>query len=75
MKIFEDLGESLIAVVTSAAAAIVSAICAFVLATFIGAKLIRGEMSYGVGLLFGPLAAVIVGGADFIVLFRKLRSI
>lgn len=62
MKIFNELGESVIALVASAAAAMVSAICAWVLLTFISAKLFTGEMSYGVGLLFGPLAALIVGG-------------
>jgi hypothetical protein len=74
MKIFDELGESVIALVASAAAAMVSAICAWVLVTFIGAKLFTGEMSYGVGLLFGPSAALIVGGAVFITLFRKIRS-
>jgi len=46
-----------------------------VLVAFIGAKLFTGEMSYGVGLLFGPLAAFVVGGAVFITLFRKIRSL
>jgi hypothetical protein len=32
-------------------------------------------MSYGVGLMFGPLAALVGGGAVFIVLFRKFRPI
>jgi hypothetical protein len=74
MNIFDELGESVIALIASAAAAIVSAICAWVLVTFIGAKLFRDEMSYGVGLLFGPPAALIVGGVVFILLFRKIRS-
>jgi hypothetical protein len=75
MKIFDELGESVIALLASAAVALVSAICAWVLVTFIGAKLFRGQMSYGVGLMFGPLAALVGGGAVFIVLFRKFRSI
>jgi hypothetical protein len=75
MKIFDELGESVIALLASAAVALVSAICSWVLVIFIGAKLFPGEMSYGVGLMFGPLAALIVGGAVFIVLFRKIRSV
>jgi hypothetical protein len=57
MKIFDELGESVIAQLASAAVALVSAICAWVLITFIGAMLFSGEMSYGAGLMFGPLAA------------------
>jgi hypothetical protein len=75
MRIFDELGESVIALLAAAAVAIISAICAWVLVTFIGAKLFSGEMSYGVGLVFGPLAALLVGGAVFVVLFRKVRSI
>jgi hypothetical protein len=75
MKVFDELGESVIALLAAAAVALVSAICTWLLVIFIGAKLFSGEMSYGVSLLFALPAALIVGGAVFIVLFRKIRSI
>jgi hypothetical protein len=45
MKIFDELGESVIALLASAAVALFSAICAWVLVTFVGAKLFSGGMS------------------------------
>jgi hypothetical protein len=75
MKIFDELGESVIALLAAAAAALVSAVCTWFLVIFIGAKLFSGEMSYGVGLLFAAPAALIVGGIVFVVLFREIRSI
>jgi hypothetical protein len=75
MKIFDNLGESVIALIFSAAAAVVGAVGAFVLTIFVGARFFKGEMSYGFGLLFGPLSALVVGGAVSTLLFRKIRSL
>jgi hypothetical protein len=75
MSVFEGIGESIVALLVSAAAAVVVAIVFFVGVGFIGLKFFSGESSYGVGLAFGPPIAVVAGISTFILLFRKIRSV
>ena len=52
-----------------------SAIGAFALTIFIGARFFRDEWSYGVPLAFGLPAAVAGGVSVFIIVFRKVRAL
>ncbi len=60
-------------VIISAVIALVVAICTFVLATFVGATLFRGEAGYGFALICAPLGAVVGGASAFVIAIRKLN--
>jgi hypothetical protein len=64
MNVFNDLGGSVLVLVMSAAAALVAAVCIFVLITFLGARF-SDELSYGVPLRFAPLLGFAMGGVVF----------
>ena len=68
------MGETVIFILVSLVAALIAAICMFVLVTFISARFISGEASYGAGLTLGPLGALIAGAVVFVIVFRKMRS-
>lgn len=74
MEFLESCGRHAVALTISLAGALFSALSAFVLIAFIGAKVFRSEAGYGFGLGFGPLAAVLTGAVMFVVIFRKIRS-
>ena len=73
MEIHERIEENIVPLVVSALAAVFAALGAWVLTIFIGAKLIRGEWSYGFPLAFGVPVALVAGGVAFLLVFRKLR--
>lgn len=75
MRAFENLGESVVALVVAIFSAILSAIALFVGVIFIGATFFEGESSYGVGLAFGPPLAIICAVIVFVFVFRKIRSL
>jgi hypothetical protein len=75
MRLFEGIGESAVALIVSSVAGLMAAIGSFVAVSFIGARFFWGESNYGVPLAFGPLVAVFVGIAVFVLLFRKIRSL
>ena len=75
MRLFDNIGESAIALVVAVAAAIIAAIALFVGVIFVGTTFFKGESSYGVGLAFGPALAVIGAVLTFVFVFRKIRSI
>ena len=68
------IGETIIFILVSLVAALIAAICMFVLVTFMSARFISGEASYGAGLTLGPLGALIAGAVIFVIVFRKMRS-
>ena len=74
-QMFDDLGESVVALIVSAAVAVVAAASSFFAVAFEGAKLFRDEWSYGIGLAFGPAAMLLAGVATFLLLYRKIRSL
>jgi hypothetical protein len=65
------LGEFLVAIFLAAAAAVPSAIAAFVFAIFLCDKLLAGEATEW-GLVAAPLAALASGAIVFAVVFRKI---
>jgi hypothetical protein len=73
MDLFDNFGETILAVVMAAAAAVLSALATEVAVIWIGARLFKGESSYGFGLSVGPPLAIAAGIAIFIWVFRKMR--
>lgn len=60
-------------IITAGLAALVGAGFAFMFVVFITATFIHGEASYGWGLVFSPLAALVTGVVIFIVVLRRLH--
>jgi hypothetical protein len=75
MKLYDDFAGLAVALIISTIGAIVAAGSAFLLTIFVGARLFKGELSYGIPLFFGPLVTAIAGLAVFVVIFRKIRSV
>jgi hypothetical protein len=75
MKLLDDFSARTLALLISAICGVVAAGCAFLSTMFMGAKLINGEMSYGVPLSVGPPIAIITGAVVFFAVFRKMRSL
>lgn len=53
--------------------AFVVAVCAFFLATVVGATFFRGEAGYGFGLVLAPLGALVAAVIAFFVALRRLN--
>jgi hypothetical protein len=66
--------KSGITLVANVAAAFVSALCAFALLLFAGAKLFSNRTGFHVFLLVTPLVSLGIAGPVFILVFLKLRS-
>ncbi len=75
MKLYYDFSGLAVAIVISTIGAVTAGGSAFILTIFVSAKLINGEMSYGVPLAVGPPFAIIVAIVVFIVIFRRMRSL
>ena len=68
------MGKSGITLVANVAAAFVSALCAFALLLFAGAKLFSHRPGFQVFLFFAPLVSLGIAGLVFILVFLKVRS-
>jgi hypothetical protein len=68
------MGKSVITLVANVAAAFVSAVCAFALLLFAGAKLFSNRPAFHVFLFFTPLVSLGISGLVFTVVFMKVRS-
>jgi hypothetical protein len=68
------MGKSGITLVANVAAAFVSALCAFALLLFAGAKLISNRPGFHEFLFVTPLVSLSVAGLVFIFVFLKARS-
>jgi|GEM_PF-3195518 hypothetical protein len=68
------MGKSGITLVANVATAFVSALCAFALLLFAGAKLFSHRPGFQVFLFFAPLVSLGIAGLVFILVFLKVRS-
>ena len=68
------MGQSGITLVANVATAFVSALCAFALLLFAGAKLFSHRPGFQVFLFFAPLVSLGIAGLVFILVFLKVRS-
>lgn len=68
------MGKSGITLVANVATAFVSALCAFALLLFAGAKLFSHRPGFQVFLFFAPLVSLGIAGLVFIFVFLKVRS-
>jgi hypothetical protein len=68
------MGKSGITLVANVAAAFISALCAFALLLFAGAKLFSHRPGFQVFLFFAPLVSLGIAGLVFILVFLKVRS-
>ena len=68
------MGKSGITLVANVAAAFISALCAFALLLFAGAKLFSHRPGFQVFLFFAPLVSLGIAGLVFIFVFLKVRS-
>jgi hypothetical protein len=75
MKLFEDFGETIFAIVVSSATACVVFVATYFAVIWLGTALFRGEASYGFGLALAFPTAVVLGVVAFVLLFRKMRSL
>ena len=75
LNLCDDLAGFAIVVFISTVGAIAAGACALLLITFIGTKVFSDYRIYGVAVFIGMPGMVIIGGAAFVVLFRKLRSL
>ena len=75
MRAFDDIGESVLALVVSSLSAVIAGAAGFFFAAFIGAKFTKGEGGYGFALMFCLPVAIAAGVWVFIWSFRKIRSI
>jgi hypothetical protein len=71
MKFFDDPGGTVLALVFSAAARLGAASGAFMPVTFIGARFVSDELSYGVTLVLAPPAGLAVAGLVSSKSFKK----
>lgn len=75
MRVFDEIGESFLALIVSSLSALTGGAATFFLVAFIGARFIRGEGSYGFALMFCFPMALAAGVWVFIWSFRKIRSL